>query len=122
MLKKLMKVVQKYYNGITYKALFLTAYFGFFRLAPLLPSSIGLFDKTRYPIVEDVIWSKPGAHIIITCAKNMQKSGQHQVVQLPELSNPLICPVLALRKMLKEIKSKNGQPLFQINTKKGLFP
>ena len=30
MFKRLMKVVHKYYNGVTYKALFLVAYFGFF--------------------------------------------------------------------------------------------
>ena len=51
MLNKLVKIVHEYYNGVTYKALFLTAYFGFFRLASLLPPSIGLFDKPRYPIV-----------------------------------------------------------------------
>ena len=48
MLQKLMKVMQKYYNGVTYRALFLVAYFGFFWLASLLPSTTGTFDKTRY--------------------------------------------------------------------------
>ena len=39
-----------------------------------------------------------------------------------ELKNALICPVLALKKMLKDRKIQNGQPLFQINTKKGVVP
>ena len=69
MLKKLMKVVHKYYNDVTYKAFFLTTYFGFLRLASLLPHTVGSFDETRYPIVEDVVLGKPRVHIIITCAK-----------------------------------------------------
>ena len=60
-------------------------------------------------------WS---THYYHMCQK-YAKSGQYQVVQLPELKNALICPVLALKKMLKERKIQNGQPLFQINTKKG---
>ena len=58
---------------------------------------------------------KPGVHIIITCAKNMQRSGQYHAVQLPELKNALVCPVLALKNMLKERKNSSGQPLFQIH-------
>ena len=60
--------------------------------------------------------------MLLSHAKNMQKLGQYHVVQLPELSNSLICPVLALRNILKERKHQTGQPLFQINTKKGLVP
>ena len=122
MLKRLMKTVHKYYNGVTYKALFLVAYFGFFRLASLLPPTTGSFDRTRYLTVNDVVWGKPGAHIIITCAKNMQNSGQYHVVQLPELKNVLICPVLALKNMLKKQETSPDQPLFQIHTKKGIVP
>ena len=64
MSKQLMKVVHKYYNGVTYKALFLQA-------------STSLFDNTRYPIVEYVVWGKPGFHII-TCTKICKTSGQYQ--------------------------------------------
>ena len=122
MLQKLIKIVQKCYNGVTYKALFLMAYFGFFRLASLVPPTTGSFDKTRYFTVNDVVWGQPGAHIIVTCAKNMQNSGQYHVVQLPQLKNVLICPVLALKNMLKKKDITPHQPLFQIHTKKGIVP
>ena len=72
--------------------------------------------------MNDVVWGKPGAHIIVTCAKNMQNSGQYHVVQLPELKNVLICPVLALKNMLKKRDIVSDQPLFQIHTKKGIVP
>ena len=52
----------------------------------------------------------------------MQNSGQYHVVQLPELKNALICPVLALKNMLQKIKTSFDQPLFQIHTKKGIVP
>ena len=45
MLKRLMKIVHKFYNGVTHKALFLVAYFGFFPLASLLPPQQGHLIK-----------------------------------------------------------------------------
>ena len=57
MLKSLIKVVHKYYNGVTYKALFLVASFGFFRLASLLPPTVGSFHKTRYLTVNDIVFT-----------------------------------------------------------------
>ena len=122
MVKKLMKFVHKYYSGVTYKALFLTAYFGFFRLSSLLPSAADQFNKTSSPIVEDVVSMNHDVHISITCAKHMQISGEYHIVQLPELSNPLICPALALKNKLKERKYESAQCLFQIYTKNGLVP
>ena len=46
MLRKLIRAIQKYADAKLYTALFLTAFFGFFRLASLLPNAIGQFDKT----------------------------------------------------------------------------
>ena len=46
----------------------------------------------------------------------------YHVVQLPELKNVLICPVLALKNMLQKKETSPGQPLFQIHTKKGIVP
>ena len=51
MLKRLMKIVNKYYNGVTYKALFLVAYFFFFRLAHcnwLITHNLNLYKVPDY--------------------------------------------------------------------------
>ena len=75
----------------------------FFRLSTLVPSTLHTFDKTRFPIQNDVIWAKPGAHIIITCSKSMQDSGKVQVVQLPSLTTLEICPIKALKSLINHI-------------------
>ena len=62
--------------------------------------------------MNDIVWGKPGVHIIVTCAKNMQGAGQYHVVQLPELKNTLLCPVLALKNILKNTQNSSDQPLF----------
>ena len=40
LLEKMSKSLSKFSNGVTYRALFLVAYFGFFRLASLVPNSV----------------------------------------------------------------------------------
>ena len=123
LLEKLVKMVEPFKNGQVYKTLFLVAFFGFFRLASLLPNSVKELKKTRYLTLGDVIWGKPGVHLVITCAKNMQASGQYQVVQLPRLSNSILCHVRAIKTMIKtqNLLQKDG-PLFQIMTKNGITP
>ena len=123
LLEKLKKIVEPLKNGQVYKTVVLVAFFGFFRLASLLPNSAKEFQKTRYLTLGDVIWGKPGVHLVITCAKNMQTSGQYQVVQLPLLSNSILCPVQAIRSLIKtqNLLDKDG-PLFQIMTKIGMIP
>ena len=119
MLEQLIKKSRKFQNGQTFAALFLTAFFGFFRLSTLVPNNLHAFDKTRFPIKNDLIWAKPGAHIIITCSKTMQASDKVQIVQLPSLGNLEICPIKALKWVMAHIPQGSQQPLFQIYTRKG---
>ena len=80
LLARLVDYARKLHNGQVFAAIFLTSFFGFFRLASLVLSSVQQFDKTRFPIVGDLIWGSPGVHIIMTCAKNMQTADKVQVV------------------------------------------
>ena len=93
MLRKLICVIQKYTHAKLYTALFLTAFFGFFRLASLLPNAVAQFDKTHHFIQNDLVFGLPSLHLIMTCAKTMQTSGHVQVVQLPQFNDPLLCRV-----------------------------
>ena len=81
-----------------YKTVFFTGLFQVFtvclRWFPPFYVSIHTF---QIPHTRDVIWGSPGAHIITKCTKNMQVSGQVQVLQLPFLSNGDLCPVRALK-------------------------
>ena len=60
MLEKLIKKTRMYVNGDTFVALFVTAFFGFFRLSILLPIKSTDFDRTRFPIQNDIVWGAPG--------------------------------------------------------------
>ena len=53
--KRFVQNVEKFHYGVTYRAIFLVAYFGFFRLASSVPNMVKTFDKTRYPVFGDVI-------------------------------------------------------------------
>ena len=72
LLARLVDYARKLHNGQVFGAIFLTSFFGFFRLASLVPPSIQQFDKTRFPVIGDLIWGGPGVHIIMTCAKKYE--------------------------------------------------
>ena len=47
-LKTIIAITQKFANPKVYKAVFLTAFFGFFRLSNIAPHAISEFDSTRH--------------------------------------------------------------------------
>ena len=122
MLRRLIGAIQRYTNAKLYTVLFLTAFFGFFRLASLLPNAVAQFDITRHFIQNDLVFGPPGLHLIVTCAKTMQTSGQVQVVQLPQLNDPMLCPVAAFKNYLASVPIDKHLPLFQILVKKQWLP
>ena len=122
LLKDLVKVSDHSIFGYTVKALYLTAFFGFFRVATLVPNSMREFDITRYPVVKDVIWAAPGVHFIIKQSKTMQAMKEFRVAQLPSLNNSCICPVLALKRLVKKLKLQPSQPIFSYRQNGQLFP
>ena len=72
MLKGLMSVLGTMPSAVVYQSICLIAFFGFFRLASLVPVATHVFNKTRYPLVQDIIFTSKGLQIIQKCAKNMQ--------------------------------------------------
>ena len=101
-------------NGLVYRAIFLLAYFGFFRLSNLVSKSQAAFDVTRQLTIGDVIFGHPGAHILLKWHKAMQASQALKVIQIPQLQDPYLCPVRALRVLLKQRNCSDLDPLFVI--------
>ena len=99
LLKSLIQVSNHPVFGYTMKAIYLTAFFGFLRLATLVPNSVREFHVTRYPVVEDLVWAVPGVHFVIKQSKTMQAKKDFRVAQLPSLQDLVVCPVLALKKL-----------------------
>ena len=112
MLKELMFHVVKDVNALVFKAIYLLAFFGFFRLASLVPSSAGQFNATRFPLVKDIVWTTDGFQLILKCAKNMQNLDEFKIIHIPKLSCESICPVNAIKRLIKEFKLVGNDPLF----------
>ena len=112
LLKSFVKFSDHPVFGYSMKALYLTALFGFFRLATLVPNSVFEFDISRFPVVKDIVWALPGVHFVVKQLKTMQAMKVVCVVQLPILNDPLICPVIALQNLIKKLMLKPSQPLF----------
>ena len=63
--------------------------------------SIAWFDPDKHFLRQDVIFAPPGAHLIIKWTKTLQDNKSHHVVQLPSIENMYLCPVQALKALLK---------------------
>ena len=114
MLEELLHIASQCQNGIVFQALFSLAFFGFFRLASLVPAYENGFDSSRFPLVLDVVWAPPGVQMILKHAKNMQGANEFRVVYIPRLNNDKICPVKALQVMIRTMNLVHSDPLFMI--------
>ena len=117
-LKQLIQTAANVPEDHVYKAIMLLVFWGFYRLSTMVPTSQAAFCPSRYPTHGDVIWGSPGAHIITKCVKNMQVSCQVQVVQLPQLSDTVICPVAALKEIVSHNSRHSDKPLFILTASK----
>ena len=83
--------------GSIYKAPFLTAFFAFFRLSNLVPSSASSFAPLTHLCRADFIPHHDFATLIVKWSKTLQKQSQFATVQIPVLFPSPLCPVSALQ-------------------------
>ena len=98
-------------SGPSYKALFLTAFFAFFRLSNLVPPSVTTFSPLIHLCRADFIPHKDFATIVIKWSKTLQKQSQFATVQIPVLSPSPLCPVTALQDMINAFPLPPNAPL-----------
>ena len=70
------------------------------------------YDYFRHLNRQDVIFAPPGAHVLLKWIKTLQDRVGHHVVQIPQLDHPLLCPVLALKRLLDSRPLSPSCPLF----------
>ena len=99
-------------DPILFRAIFLTAYFGFLRMSNFAPHSLAKFHPDRHFLRRDLNFAPPGAHLLIKWTKTLQDHKAHHIIQLPELDNIYLCPVRALRALLSSRKLPPFHPLF----------
>ena len=95
-----------------YRAIFLVAFYGFLRMSNIAPHSFKNFNKCQHFLRQDVIFGPPGVHLILKWTKTMQDRKSHHVIQLPTISNKYLCPVQALRALLRSRTLSPQHPLF----------
>ena len=76
------------------------------------PHSLSKFQPDKHFLCRDLVFSPPGAHLLIKWTKTLQDHQAHHVIQLPELDNIFLCPVRALRALLFSRPLSQSDPLF----------
>ena len=70
-----------------FRAIFLTGFFGFFRLSNLAPHSILTFDPPCHLTGHDLFFTKKLVKVLIKWSKTIQNRDVVQVISLPKVSN-----------------------------------
>ena len=99
-------------DPMLFRAIFLTAYFGFLRMSNMAPRSVKKFDPSKHFLRRDVQFLPPGVHLLIKWTKTLQDNNSHHVVQLPLLENMYLCLVRALQALLNSKDLPPSAPLF----------
>ena len=95
------KACEILYDPPLFRAAFLLAFFAFLRMSNIAPHSRFKFDRNKHILRQDILFLPPGAHILLKWTKTLQDSSAHHFVQIPVLKNPTLCPVRAIKKLLR---------------------
>ena len=114
MLTKIAEHCNFIHMGYVFKAAFLLSFFSFLRISNLVPHSISSYDPLKQLSRGDIIFATPGAHVIIKWSKTLQSPDKIKVLKIPSLGASPLCPVAALRTLLKSSPKGKNLPLFQI--------
>ena len=113
MLLKIVHQCDLLYMGAVFKAVFLVAFFGFFRLSNLAPHSFMAFDFTRHLAGGDIFFEKNMVKILVKWSKTIQTRDHIKVITLPRLVGNALCPYMALKALFKLYNPSQNAPLFQ---------
>ena len=112
----LLKIVRQcdyIYMGKVFKAVFLVAFLGFFRLSNLAPHSFSAFDFTRHLAGGDIFFDKNMVKILVKWSKTIQTRDQVKIISLPCLGRNPVCPYAALNALYHFYNPAANEPLFQ---------
>ena len=104
------------YMGHIFKAAILLSFFSFLRISNLVPHSISSYDPLKQLSRGDIIFARPGLHMIIKWSKTLQNKDKIKVLKVPSLGTSPLCPVAALKKVLLGTPGSSNSPLFQVKS------
>ena len=118
-LKQLIQVCRILPSYLTFRAIFLMAFFGFLRISNIAPHSYSQFDPSRHLTPADITFKKSKMLVVIKWSKTMQTRDKIHIIVLPKLNQSILCPVRALKRALSVYNPQRDQPLFQVRTPLG---
>ena len=121
-LETLVQLCESLPSGISFKAIFLIAFFVFLRISNVAPQSLSQFDPSRHLTPADVKISKKYMKLIIKWSKTMQTRDRAHTITLPKLYPSPLCPVTALISAMSQYSPGPQDPLFQVRTPEGYKP
>ena len=89
-------------DPILFRAIFLTAYFGFLRMSNFAPHSLSKFHPDKHFLRRDLTFAPPGVHLLVKWTKTLQDHKSNHVIQLPELENIFCAQLGPLRPSLPQ--------------------
>ena len=101
-------------DPLLFRAIFLTAFYAFFRMSNIAPHSKKAFDPTIHILRQDLIFPPLGMHILVKWTKTLQDRKAHHMVQLPVINNMYLCPVRAIRALMASRPLPPSAPLFAV--------
>ena len=112
----LLKIVQQcdyIYMCKVFKAVFLVAFLGFFKLSNLAPHYFSTFDFTRHLAGGDIIFDRKMVKILVKWSKTIQTRDHVKIISLPCLGRNPVCPYAALKALYHFYNPFANEPLFQ---------
>ena len=102
------------YMGQIFKAFYLLAFFSFLRISNLVPHSRNSYSPLQQVDQGDMIFAPSGLHILVKWSKTLQTKDKIKIIKVPALGASPLCPVVALKVLLKLTPNHPNFPLFQI--------
>ena len=115
-LQLIVRTCDSTYMGQVFKTIYTMAFFSFLRLSNLVPHSASAFSPLYHLTRGDIIFAKPGMHILIKWSKTIQARNIVKILKIPVLGANPICPVKAVKNLLAITPGTNNDPLFQYKT------
>ena len=98
---QILQLCSHFSDPLVYRSAFLLAFYAFFRISNVAPRPFQkLFDPSRHLVRQNIMFTHPGVHVHIKWAKNLQAPATRHVIKLPQVQDPVMCPVFNLRTLL----------------------
>lgn len=92
---------------------FLFMYYGALRQSEVTSRTVGTWDAKIHPTRGDITVHPSKCVLFVKYGKNLQKVGQYRTVEMASAQDPLLCPVSAMRCVLRDTPTiQPSDPIF----------